>query len=265
MKAYDLISERRGVIRDFASHLLVPTGHLFMEVELLPLKALLDEINQPGRFPPGIRATVNHLVLRATARALTAHAAFNDFYLHCGDVQHNEAVVLRVPLDADGHLGFSVVSDAAHRPFDELVVDAAARSIEDSVLARRKAGKLVRMRKLRPLFFRLASGGVISPMYWLRDHVAGMERSTAKKAVRKAGTFVVSNVGSLGVVGVSSTLLTAAVADLFVCAPVHRGGHDGPMLPVGVSYDLRLFEAWEAAAFLREVLENLRQPETLLN
>ncbi|MBN2497621.1 MAG: 2-oxo acid dehydrogenase subunit E2 [Deltaproteobacteria bacterium] len=266
----DLIAERRVFIREFAPELIVPTGHVFARLGFAQLARYVARLNEPGRFPPGLRATVNHLVLRAAARALERHPHFNDFYLTSGRAKHNQAVAVRIPLDARGKLGFSVISDAARRDLDELVVDAAARCVEDRILAERKADKLVRMRRSWPLLGQFFGAAFLTPMTWLKDYVPAVENWMAERAIRRTGTFAVSNVGTLGVTRVSSTLVAAAVADVFVCAPETRqvdpddGQARSEMLSVGVSFDLRLFEPYEAAAFLRDMIELLAEPEQRL-
>jgi pyruvate/2-oxoglutarate dehydrogenase complex dihydrolipoamide acyltransferase (E2) component len=262
----ELLIERRSVMRQFEPHRIVPSGHVFMRVPLAPLDGFLSSLNKPGRFPPGLRASVSHLVMRAAARALHEHPHFNDFYLLSGQARHNPQVVIRLPLDAWGHLGFAVVADPGRRSLDEVIVEADARAVEERIATARRADKLVRIWRRHPVIARTLSHGLLTPWSWLRDHWSLLERASVKTTSARSGTFVVSNVGSLGITAVSSTLVAAAVAGLFVCAPqwhLTEGSASvaaTKFIQVGVAFDLRLFEAYEAAAFLARIVDMLAEP-----
>ncbi|HOX46924.1 MAG TPA: hypothetical protein PK668_25225 [Myxococcota bacterium] len=262
MRAAELIAERRGALRDAAPARVTPAHQVWLEAPLAPAQAMLDRLHAEGGLPPGLRAEVRHLLLRAAARALERHPWFNDFLLLSGGVQHNELVSVRVSLDAEGRPGHCSVPDPGRRPLVEVLAEAAAREVEEGVEAVRRAVKLARVRRSRPVFSRLVSEGVLEPLHWLRDRLPALERRL-RRDVRRHGSLGLLDVGPLGATGVAGVLLACHSALLLLAAP-RPGREAGPRLPVGLAFDARLFEAHEAVAFLREVTELLAEPEARL-
>lgn len=257
-----LIAERRGALRDAGPGRVTPAHHVWLEAPLAPALALVARLDAEGGLPPGLHAEVRHLALRAAARALERHPWFNDFLLLSGGVQHNELVSVRVALDAEGRPAHCTVPDPGRRPLVEVVAEAAAREVDESVEAVRRAIKLARVRRSRPVFSWLVSEGVLEPLHWLRDRLPALERRMRRDVLR-GGSFGLLDAGSLGAAGVAGVLLARHSAALLLAAP-RPGLEAGPRLPVGLMFDARLFEAHEAVAFLREVIELLAEPELRL-
>jgi pyruvate/2-oxoglutarate dehydrogenase complex dihydrolipoamide acyltransferase (E2) component len=262
MRSAELIAERRGALRDAAPARVTPAHQVWLEAPLAPVQAMLARLHVECRLPPGLRAEARHLALRAAAQALERHPWFNDFLLLSGGVQHNELVSVRVALDAEGRPAHCTVPNPGRRPLVEVLAELAAREVDESVEAVRRAIKVARVRRSRPVFSWLVSEGVLEPLHWLRDRLPALERRM-RRDVLHGGSFGLLDAGPLGATGVAGVLLACHSAALLLASP-RPALEAGPRLPVGLVFDARLFEAHEAVAFLREVIELLAEPETRL-
>ncbi len=261
MRFPDLTAERREALREHAPGRVTPAHQVWLEAPLAPALGLAARLTEGGALAPGLRAEVRHLVIRAAARALEHHPWLNDFLLRSGEVQRNPQVVVRVALDAEGRAAFCVVPDPGRRPLEEVVAEIAAREVEERVAGVRRAIRLARFQRSRPLFTWLVGEGALGSLLWLRDRLPPLERRL-RRNLRRGGTIGLLDLGPHGVLGASGTLLACRSASLLLAAP--RPAHGGPCLPLGLVYDARLFEAHEAVGFLREVIELLAEPEARL-
>lgn len=270
MKPGDLLAERRGVVRDSAAGRVVPASQVWVAAPWTPARDWVEALNRSGRMPPGLRAEVRHLVLRAAARALERHPCFNDFLLLSGGVQQNPGVVVRVALVAEQRPAACFVPEAGRRPLEQVLAEIAAREVEEGVEGLRKGVRLARFRRTRPLLFRLASEGVLGPLFWARDRLPGLERRL-RRNVRRTGTTSLRDLGALGASGAGGVLLACHVSGLLLAGPGWRleptsagapglEPRPGLYLPLGLMFDARLFEAHEALAYLGEVAGALADP-----
>jgi len=266
MRPDELIASRRIVIADGSLRRQVPTAVVYANAPLAPLASLVDELNAPGRLLPGLRAEVDHLVLRAAARALDGHPHFRNLLLPGGAGHETGRVIACIHSDGPGSATFGLVTDPGAGSLERSVQEQDAAGQDGRLKHADDERQALRQHRTRPLKDRLLVDGLGEGLAWLRDRVR-LPPAWIRVAVQQTGNLAAHLLGRLGITSASPALTGPRLVQLVVGAPGVRltpEGEGQQVVSVGVAYDQRLFEPWEAAAFLGDVIDLLAEPRTRL-
>jgi pyruvate dehydrogenase E2 component (dihydrolipoamide acetyltransferase) len=206
----------------------VPHIYVTVEVDMAAAMALRKQINDSGA---GVKVSVNDLVVKAAAKALTKLPAVNTSFATTGDGQpgvvKHAGVNVSVAVALEDGLIAPVVKDA-----DKKSIGTIASEVKD-MAGRAREGKI-------------------------------------KQNELEGATFQVTNLGMYGVVEFGSIITVPQAASLAVGAvrevPVVREGQVvvGQVMNVTLSADHRIVDGAVAAQYLAELRKLLEAPMSLL-
>jgi hypothetical protein len=253
MDPRDQLIVRRSAIADGDLRRRVPTAVIYRALDFDPLEELVKDLNQPGRLPTGLRAHAEHLVVRAAAKAAADHPHFTSLILPGGAVYHADQIVASLSIHGPGGEVFAIVSEPGGRAIDEMIAEIDAAVLDGRERHDAQKRKDVMRHRHRPLVDCLLNGALIGSLVWLRDRFR-LPDAWINTAVNMTGNLVVhSGLGS-GATSMSLSLTGPRVAQVLVGAEQNEilaaDGRVVRVLQLGLAYDLRLFDAFEAAAFL---------------
>jgi pyruvate/2-oxoglutarate dehydrogenase complex dihydrolipoamide acyltransferase (E2) component len=209
----------------------------------------------------GDAARLHAMVVKAAANALTLHRLFTWAYNGAYRVFPTDRIDIRVPAAPGADARPTVVRDADKKTLDETDAELrrAARRGEDG-------------RERPPLKAPQGPFGGVFGAFRLA-HMAlsrGYEESFWKAYREEMGTFLVSNVGPLGIRDFASPVRTPSIVELGVCAPFQKAVLAGgvlasrPFLHLVGRLDHRMTDVAQTARFLLDVKKNIEAPETAL-
>lgn len=267
MKPEELIASRRVLIADGSLRRQVPTAVVYGQAPLEPLADLVDELNEPGRLLPGLVAEVDHLILRAAARALEDHPHLRNLLLPGGAGHEVGQVVACIHLDGPGSAAFGLVTEPGGGELERSVQEQDAAGQDGRLKHEDDVRQALRQRRTRPVKDRLLVDGLGEGLAWLRDRVR-LPPAWIRVAVQQTGNLAAHLLGHLGIPMASPTMTGPRLVQLVVGAPevclASGGGQGQAVVPIGVAFDQRLFEPWEAAAYLGDIIDQLAQPRERL-
>ncbi len=267
MTPEELIATRRVAISEGHPRRLVPTAVVHGWVPLAPLAELVDELNQPGRLLPGLQAEVEHLVVRAAARAMRSHPHLRNLLLPSGAGHEIDQFIARMQLDGPGSASFGLIIDPDTGTLESCVQELDAAALEGRLRCEDEQRKGLRQKRTRPIKNFLMVDGLGRGWAWTRDNLR-LPPAWIRLAVQVSGNLIVQLLGHLGLPAASPMMAGPRLAQLVIGAPRNRLGPGGQAarreLPVAVAFDQRLFEPWEAAAYLADVLDLLAEPRQRL-
>ncbi len=267
MNPQDLIAARRSLVIDGAQRRLVPSAAVYREMYAQPLELVVDELNQPGVLPTGLKASIEHLVILAAASALRQHKHFTSLVLPGGSLYESERAVLVTALDGPGSGAFGLVACPDERPLADAVAELDASEADGYPRFEGEARKSVLQSRTRPIKYRLLVDVLTEGLSLVRDRVKLPER-LIRIAVEQTGNFVVHPLHRHGVDSASVSLTGPRPAHLLVCAvsnlPTGSKGEAHRVIKIGLAFDMRIFEPWEAAQFLADVADLLSDPRASL-
>ncbi len=267
MNPRDYIAVRRSLVMDGAQRRMVPTSSVFRLLPTEPVEELVQELNQPGRLPTGLKATVEHIVIVAAASALKRHSHFTCLLLPGGSIYEPTRAVIATALDGPGSGAIGLVATPDEKPLDEAVAELDASEADGYPRFEGEARKAVLQRRTRPLKYRLLVDVFTEGLFFIRDKVKIPER-WIRIAVEQTGNFVVHPLMRLGIDSATVSLTGPRSAHLLV-GSIHPelSGHQGTshnVLKLGLAFDARIFEPFEAALFLADISDLLSDPKVSL-
>ena len=267
MDARDQLIVRRSAIADGHLRRRVPTAVIYRALELAPIEGLVADLNQPGRLPTGLKAQTEHLVVRAAARAAAEHPHFTQLILPGGAIYQSEEIVASLSVHGPGGGVFGIISEPGSRPIEEVIAELDAAVLDGHERHDGQMRKDVMRHRHRPLVDWLLNGALIGSLVWLRDRFK-LPAAWIRTAVNMTGNLVVHSGLASGATGMSLSLTGPRVAQILVGAERNEilaaDGQVVRVLQLGLAYDLRLFDAFEAAAFLDRLADLLADPATSL-
>lgn len=207
----------------------MPHIYVTSEIDMAAVLELRQQINEDGAAP--VRISVNDMIIKATAKALTRFPELNSSYV----------------LDADNKPG------ALRHPQVNICVAVA---IEDGLVA--------------PVVFDADKKSLGTISAEVKDLAARARENKLKQEELDKGTFTISNLGMYDVAEFGAIITSPQSGILAVGAvremPVVRNGEIviGHMMYLTVSADHRLADGAVAARFLQEVKRLLETPMSLL-
>ena len=262
----DIISMRRIVIDRFHRINRVPTVTINMDVAIAPAAAFKDRCNEDPRAK-GVKITLNHVILKATAAALREHIFFNYDYDGRYRIYPSERIDIRTPVDFGEFPVHIVVPDTDKKDvfgiaaaFNEKLEEYRAKieSLMERYIAFQKNRRIMAAAVNALTEFTRRARPLVPP--W--------QKRWFDLQHRVIGTFMVTNMGTLGVVDCHGQLVKPSIGALLVLAakdvvelrdgtPVAK-----KVLPLALEFDNRVAELGQAGAFLAAIKRNLEEPET---
>jgi pyruvate/2-oxoglutarate dehydrogenase complex dihydrolipoamide acyltransferase (E2) component len=260
----DIISMRRVVIDRFHRLNRVPTVTINMEAAIGAALAFKDACAldpRAGRY----KVTLNHVILKAAAMALREHLVFNHDYNGEYRIFENDRIDIRTPVDLGEFPMHIVIPDTDRKTVFE-IAESFNERLED---VRAKIPTLMEkyitfQRERRALAFGLNLFTEASRR--LRPLVPSWERRWFNLQHKMIGTFMVTNMGTLGVIDCHGQLVKPSIGALLVLAvreavEVKDGAPAVTKhLPLALEFDNRIVETHEAGAFLAAIKRNIEEP-----
>lgn len=258
------VALRKPMVFRFHQLNCAPTVVIDMDVDIEPALAYKAALSQRGETA-GVKVSLNHIVLKATAMALREHILFNYEYNGHFRLQANDRIDIRSPVQ-QGDLPIPVVvPETDRKSVIEIARCWAEREAETRVAVQRYQQRRLRFERL-PLLPELLGHALIASMP-LQKWVPGWERRRFALERRFMGSFMVTNVGTLGVTACHGQLVKPSIAALVVLAlredveVVDGQPRLRRVLPLGLEFDQKMADAGDAARFLAAIKRNLEQPE----
>jgi pyruvate/2-oxoglutarate dehydrogenase complex dihydrolipoamide acyltransferase (E2) component len=261
----EIIGLRRVVIERFHRLNRVPTVTINMDARVEAALAFKDSASRDPRAN-AYKATLNHVVLKATAMALREHLLFNHDYNGRGIIWENDRIDIRTPVDMGEFPMHIVVPDTDRKDIFEI----AASFNEKLQEVRGRVGtlmeKYIAFQRDRPL---LSAGlnALTAFSRRVRPLVPPWDRRWYAWQHRVMGTFMVTNMGTLGVIDCHGQLVRPSIGALLVLAvrEVVEVEDGAPVvrryLPLALEFDNRVAETAQAGAFLAAIKRNIEEPE----
>jgi len=261
----EIISMRRLVIDRFHRLNCAPTVTINMDAFIEPALQLKDRLNQDERAKKS-RITLNHIILKATAMALREDIFFNYDYDGKYRIYPNDRIDIRTPVDLGDFPVHIVIPETDKKSIFEISyvfnerleevkknIDTKMKKYVDFQLKRKGLSSLVNLwtefaRRARPLF-------------------PAWEKRWFEIQHRYIGTFMVTNMGTLGVIDCHGQLVKPSIAALLVLSTrdvvsiVDNKPLSRKYLGLALEFDHRVVDAAEAGRFLQKIKRNIEEPE----
>ncbi len=261
----EIIAMRRLVIDRFHRLNCAPTVTINMDALLEPALRWKDQLNTDPRAKTH-RITLNHIILKATAMALREHIFFNYDYDGKYHIYPNDRIDIRTPVDLGEFPMHIVIPETDKKDIFEIAstfnerlddvkknIDVQMQKYIDFQQKRKGLSTLVNLfsefaRRARPLIPRWEK------MWFDIQH-------------KYIGTFMVTNMGTLGVIDCHGQLVKPSIAALLVLSakdiveiidgkPVNR-----KYIGLALEFDHRVTDAGEPGRFLATIKRNIEEPE----
>ena len=263
----DYVAKRKPMVFRFHRLNCAPTVVIDMDVEI---EAALRHKDALAARPEaaGVKITLNHLILRATALALREHILFNYDYNGRFRLHANDKIDLRSPVEVDDLPIHVVVPDTDEKSVVEIARTWEAKLEETRRLVKERMARRMKFERL-PVLPEVLSYARLASLP-LQKLIPAWERAHFKLLRKYMGSFMVTNVGTLGVTACHGQLVKPSIAALIVLAlrddVVVEDGQPRvrKVLPVALEFDHKLADAGNASGFLKDIKRNLEQPEERL-
>lgn len=262
----DYLAIRKPVIRRFHRRNCAPTVTIDMDVDIGPAlawKKTLESAPQARDAKP----TLNAIILKATANALREHIFFNYDYDGRYGIIPNERICLRSPMDMGDFPLHIVVEDTDKKSVFQIAREYQENAEKARALIEKNLPKYLRFHRL-PLLPRI-SGGVTDLYRAVQPWLPPLERLAFRMSHKVIGTFMVTNLGSLGVTACHGQLVKPSIAALLVLAireDVVYAPDGTPavrkVLPLALEFDHKVADAGFSSRFLADIKKNLENPES---
>lgn len=261
----EIIAMRRMVIDRFHRLNCAPTVTINMDVFIEPALAFKDRLNQDERAKK-YRITLNHIILKATAMALREHIFFNYDYDGKYRIYPNEKIDIRTPVDLGEFPMHIVIPDTDKKDIFEIAKEFNERL--------EKVKKNIDTQMKRYIDWQLKIKGVSTFLnVWaevirrVRPLFPRWEKRWFDIQHKVIGTFMVTNMGTLGVIDCHGQLVKPSIAALLVLSTkdvieiVDEKPVNKKYLGLALEFDHRITDAGEPSRFLLTIKRNLEEPE----
>lgn len=244
-------ADRLRMARSLAPRRVGPTVLATVEVSMARAEALSG----------GDAARMHAMVVKAAANALTLHRLFTWAYNGAFRVFKTDRIDIGAPVAPGADARLAIVRDAEKKTLDE--IDAELRGAACAGDCRPERGAS------NPPAGLLAAG--IETVRLARMVLSRNYEESYWNACRdEMGTFLVSNVGPLGIKDFAAPVRTPSIVELGVCASFRKTVLENgaiaslPFLHLVGRLDHRMTDVAQTARFLLDVKKNLEVPETAL-
>ncbi len=258
----DYIARRLHMIRTFSEKRVGPTVLATIEVNMDNALRYREEFNNKS----DTKVSLNDMIIKATGNALTKHRLYTWAYNGRYRLFPTDKIDIRAPVDVGDDLGMLIVRDVDKKSLKEVAEESKRilKQIKDSTQARldRIASINKKFWFLRPVvgagrkIFELAT--LLSP---------DLEEWLYQKHRETLGTFLISNLGKLGVNDVASPIVTPSIVQMNVSTLEKKKIADnGTLKEISIikligKLDHRITDVAQTVRFLKDIKKNLEEPE----
>ena len=258
----EYIARRMHMIRTFSEKRVGPTVLASIEVNMDNALRFKDEYNSRSE----IKVSINDIIIKATGNALTKHRLYTWAYNGRYRLFPTDRIDIRSPVDVGDDLGMLIIRDVDKKSLQEIAEESKKnlKHIKQSTDERLK--KIADLNKrfyfLRPVvgigrrIFDIAT-------FFSKD----LEEWMYQKHREALGTFLISNLGKLGVNDVASPIVTPSIVQMNVSTIEKKKIIEGGVLKeinvlklIG-KLDHRITDVAQTVRFLKDVKKNLEEPE----
>lgn len=262
----EYIARRLHLIRTFSEKRVGPTVLVTIEANMENALTFRRKIEHDS----GVKVTINDIIIKATGNALTEHRLFTWAYNGRYRLFPTEKIDIRSPVDVGDDIGMLIIRDVDKKSILEVAKESKEnlkRIKEDTQVRLQRIARLnKRLRFLRP-FVNTVRGAVdIATIFSGR-----FEEWLYNKHRELMGTFLISNLGSLGVSDVASPIVIPSIVQMNVSSIERKKGIiDGEIVEIPTikligKLDHRITDVAQTVRFLKDVKKNLEEPEAGLS
>jgi pyruvate/2-oxoglutarate dehydrogenase complex dihydrolipoamide acyltransferase (E2) component len=258
------VALRKPMVFRFHRLNCAPTVVIDMDVDAEPALAYKTALAERAAAA-GVRVSLNHIVLKATAMALREFILFNYEYNGGLRLRPNERIDIRSPIEQSDLPIHVVVPETDRKSVIEVARCWAEREAETRAFVEKHQQRRLRFERW-PLLPKLLGYARLASLP-LQQWVPAWERTHFDLLRRFMGSFMVTNVGTLGVTACHGQLVKPSIAALVVLALredvelVDGQPRRRRVLPLALEFDQKMADAGNAARFLAAIKRNLEQPE----
>ncbi|MCX7945031.1 MAG: 2-oxo acid dehydrogenase subunit E2 [Deltaproteobacteria bacterium] len=258
----EYIAKRLHMIRTFSESRVGPTVLATIEVNMDNALRFRDEFNKNS----DIKVSINDMIIKATGNALTKHRLYTWAYNGRYRLFPTDKIDIRAPVDVGDDLGMLVIRDVDKKSLIEIAEESkkGIKQIKGSIDIR--LNNIARFNKrfwfLRPLVGMGRSILDVATMF-SKD----LEEWIYQKHRELLGTFLISNLGKLGVSDVASPIVTPSIVQMNVSTIekkrilVNGEIKETHVVKLIGKLDHRITDVAQTARFLKDVKKNLEEPE----
>ncbi len=258
----EYIARRLHLIRTFSEKRVGPTVLATIEVSMDNALKFRERLNRES----DIKVTINDIIIKATGNALTKHRLYTWAYNGRYRLFPTDRIDIRAPVDVGDDLGMLIIRDVDKKSIFDVARESREnlKKIKENTNARlEKIAKLNRRLKfLRPIISAARNAVDIATIF-SKD----LEEWLYKKHRELMGTFLISNLGPLGVNDVASPIVTPSIVQMNVSSIEKRKTIiDGELKEISIikligKLDHRITDVAQTVRFLKDVKKNLDEPE----
>ncbi|MGB9598953.1 MAG: 2-oxo acid dehydrogenase subunit E2 [Myxococcota bacterium] len=262
----EYIARRLHMIRTFSEKRVGPTVLATIEVNMDNALLYREKFNKES----DVKITINDMIIKATGNALTKHRLYTWSYNGRYRLYPADKIDIRAPVDVGDDIGLLIVRDVDKKGLLEVAEETKRnlKQIKDSTQAR--IDKIAELNRrfwfLRP-FVNAGRMAFDIATIFSKD----LEEWVYKKHREALGTFLISNLGKLGVNDFASPIVTPSIVQMNVSSIEKKGVIiNGELKEINIvkligKLDHRITDVAQTVRFLKEVKKNLEEPETGLN
>jgi pyruvate dehydrogenase E2 component (dihydrolipoamide acetyltransferase) len=260
-----LINKRRSFITVFSTGNVNPTAHCNVEAEMSAATAYRKSFNERH---PAAKLTFNDMIIKAAANALRRHPLYTCAYDGGYGLIPADRIDIRFPVDIGDHLGWGLVRNADRKSLREIAAESKASIEKTRRETPRKAERWDFVFSEVP-GAGFALDGVMDGLKIAGRLFPGVERWRRETGRRWRGTFLITNVGTAGIMRMEGPIVAPDILHLMITSarqtPVLEP--DGKMMirrmmPLVAKFNCAITNAVEAARFLNDVKRNLESPKS---
>jgi len=258
----DYIFRRLHMIRTFSEKRVGPTVLATIEVNMENALRFRDETNKTS----SVKISINDMIIKATGNALTKHRLYTWAYNGRYRLFPTDKIDIRAPVDVGDDLGLLVIRDVDKKTLVEIATETKGTLEKIKQTTQERIDRLAKINKrfrlLRPAITLTRNIFEIATLF-SRD----LEEWVYKKHREALGTFLISNLGKLGVNDVASPIVTPSIVQMNVSSlEKKRIIENGVLREITIikligKLDHRITDVAQTARFLKDIKKNLEGPE----
>jgi len=258
----DYIFRRLHMIRTFSEKRVGPTVLATIEVNMENALRFRDETNKTS----SVKISINDMIIKATGNALTKHRLYTWAYNGRYRLFPTDKIDIRAPVDVGDDLGLLVIRDVDKKTLVEIATETKGTLEKIKQTTQERIDRLAKINKrfrlLRPAITLTRNIFEIATLF-SRD----LEEWVYKKHREALGTFLISNLGKLGVNDFASPIVTPSIVQMNVSSlEKKRIIENGVLRDITIvkligKLDHRITDVAQTARFLKDIKKNLEGPE----
>lgn len=262
----DYIARRLHMIRTFSEKKVGPTVLATIEVNMDNALAFREQFNNNS----DVKITINDMIIKATGNALTKHRLYTWAYNGRYRLFPTDKIDIRAPVDVGDDLGLLIIRDVDKKSLLEIAKEAKTNLSKIKESTQQRIDKIAELNKkfwfLRPIVNVGRRAFDIATIFSKE-----LEEWVYKKHREALGTFLISNLGKLGVNDVASPIVTPSIVQMNVSSIEKKKIIiNGELKDVNIvkligKLDHRITDVAQTVRFLKDIKKNLEEPETGLN